>query len=113
MPYDTVMVMAGRMRGSGRVASRPNHRRRNPMDTSSLYEVVFVIDAEHLIDSESYQRRYRTERPLVPGCYLVHWAAQQDAPRYDEAAEFLGPYVSRRVAERAARDTVAATWREH
>jgi hypothetical protein len=78
------------------------------MDTSTLYEVVFVIDAEHLVDSESYQRRYQTERPLVPGCYVVHWSGPQEAPRYDEAAEFLGPYVSRRVAERAARNTVAA-----
>jgi hypothetical protein len=77
------------------------------MDTS-LYEVVFVIDAEHLVDSESYQRRYQTGRPLVPGCYVVHWSGPPYAPRYDEAAEFLGPYASRRVAERAARNTVSA-----
>jgi hypothetical protein len=68
-----------------------------------LYEVVCVIDAEHLIDSESYQRSYRCDRPLAPGCYLVHWARPAEPPRYDEAAEFLGPYPSRRVAERAAR----------
>ena len=79
------------------------------MDTS-FYEVVFVIDAEHLVDSESYQRRYRTDRPLVPGCYVVHWPGPPHARRYDEAAEFRGPYASRRVAERAARNTVAATW---
>jgi hypothetical protein len=81
------------------------------MDTS-LCEVVFVIDAEHLVDSESYQRRYRTERALVPGCYVVHWAGSTNAPRYDEGAEFVGPYASRSVAERAARNTVAEPWHD-
>ena len=68
-----------------------------------LNEVVYVIDAEHLVDSESYQRLYRSEQPLAPGCYVVHWTRPADPPRYDEAAEFIGPYASRRVAERAAR----------
>ena len=71
------------------------------MDTPRC-EVVFVIDAERLIDSESYQRRYRCTRPLVPGCYVVQWNRPQERPRYDESAEFRGPYASRRMAERAA-----------
>jgi len=65
-------------------------------------EVVFVIDAERLIDSESYQRSYHCARPLAPGCYVVHWDHPGEPPRYDESAEFRGPFASRRMAERAA-----------
>lgn len=68
-----------------------------------LTEVVYVIDAEHLVDSESYQRDYRCGHPLAPGCYVVHWTRLMDPPRYDEAVEFIGPYASRRSTERAAR----------
>ncbi len=68
-----------------------------------LTEVVYVIDAEHLVDSESYQRNYRSEQPLKPGCYVAHWTHPADPPRYDEAVEFSGPYASRRIAERIAR----------
>jgi hypothetical protein len=64
-------------------------------------EVVFVIDAEHLIDSESYQRSYYCARGLVPGCYIVLWHHPEEPPRYDDSAEFRGPYASRRIAERA------------
>ena len=68
-----------------------------------LNEVVYVIDAEHLVDSESYQRDYRSGQPLAPGCNVVHWTRPANPLRYDEAAEFIGPYASRQVAEAAAR----------
>lgn len=67
-------------------------------------EVVFVVDSLHLIDSESYQRRYHCGRRLEPGCYVVRWPEPTVRPYYDESAEFRGPYLSRRVAELAARN---------
>ncbi len=68
-----------------------------------LCEVVFVVDSQHLIDSESYQRSYHCHRHLERGCYVVLWPDAADPSCYDEAAEFRGPYASRRIAELAAR----------
>ncbi|MCL4798850.1 MAG: hypothetical protein KJ025_04635 [Burkholderiales bacterium] len=67
-------------------------------------EVVCVIDGRSLVDSESYQRNYRARYPLEPGHYLVSWPrGSDDGPRYDESAEFIGPFESRRLAELAGR----------
>jgi hypothetical protein len=64
-------------------------------------EVVVVIDDQCLVDSESYQRRYRSRRRLEPGCYLVVWPTALDIPQYDEAADYVGPFESKRLAELA------------
>jgi len=64
-------------------------------------EVVVVIDDQCLVDSESYQRRYRSSRRLEPGCYLVVWPTAPDVPRYDEATDYVGPFESMRLAELA------------
>lgn len=69
-----------------------------------LCEVVFVVNSQHLIDSESYQRHYACGRRLEPGCYVVRWPDAADRLHYDETAEFRGPYLSRRVAELVARN---------
>jgi len=68
---------------------------------ASHCEVVVVLDEGSLVDSESYQRRYRARHPLQPGCYLVVWSSAPDVPRFDEAAEYVGPFESRRLAELA------------
>lgn len=72
--------------------------------SAPVCEVVFVVDSRRLVDSESYQRSYHSGRRLEPGCYVVHWLETAVRLRYDETAEFRGPYLSRRVAELAARD---------
>jgi len=59
-------------------------------------EVVKIIDAHRLIDSESYERSYRTGGTLnlVPGYYIVWWPNDSHLVDYDydEDAEFVGPY---------------------
>jgi hypothetical protein len=70
---------------------------------TSFREVVCVLDSQHLIDSESYQRRYHCRRHLEPGCYIVLWPDSAERLDFDETAEFRGPYSSRRIAEVAAR----------
>ena len=64
-------------------------------------EVICVIDKHCLIDSESYQRRYRARHPLELGCYLIVWPAGGERLRYDESADFVGPFESKRLAELA------------
>lgn len=58
------------------------------------YEIVRVVSDTRLIDSESYERTYRRPdgKPLAPGNYLVVWPRGADPTRYDERAEFMGPY---------------------
>jgi len=72
------------------------------MDASD-YEVVRVIDGDSLVDSESYQRRYRKRggKPLAPGFYVVLWPDPSLRPRYDARAEFVGPFESDSVARAA------------
>lgn len=64
-------------------------------------EIVFVIDAEKLIDAESYERRYRPwdGLPLGPGYYVVRWPEEVRARRFNEQACFHGPYPCRRDAQ--------------
>jgi hypothetical protein len=59
------------------------------------FEVVHVLDDCTLIDAESYQRKYcaRTRR-LTPGHYVVTWPHETQRRRFDEHAEFQGPYTS-------------------
>ena len=58
------------------------------------FEVVHVIDSHSLIDSESYQRAYHTAPSLhlVPGHYVVSWPKQTRQRRFDEQADFIGPF---------------------
>lgn len=58
------------------------------------YEIVRVVSDTRLIDSESYERIYwRPDgKPVAPGFYLVAWPRGADPTRYDERAEFMGPY---------------------
>ena len=73
------------------------------------YEIVRILDAETLIDAESYERRYRTRSgdPLDPGFYVVLWDAAVEAPGYDELATYIGPFrssvVATKVLERRSR----------
>lgn len=64
-------------------------------------EVVNVIDATHLTDSESYQRTFEPDQAgrLQPGYYLVLWKDEIDVSRFDAHADYLGPFSSRRRAE--------------
>jgi hypothetical protein len=67
------------------------------------YEVVRVIDGDSLVDSESYQRRYRRRGApsLAPGFYVVLWPDPNSRPHYDARAEFVGPFESDAVARAA------------
>jgi hypothetical protein len=60
------------------------------------YQIVNVLDAVHLIDCESYQRRYRTRdaQPLAPGHYVVLWEETAEQRHFDEQATYVGPYKS-------------------
>jgi hypothetical protein len=67
------------------------------------YEIVHVIDAGHLIDSESYQRSIEPEKAgrLPPGFYIVQWPQPARRFFYDSSASYIGPFLSRRAAETA------------
>jgi hypothetical protein len=67
------------------------------MDTKC--EVVRVVSDQSLIDSESYERRYHTSRPLTPGFYAVVWPLSVSDLRYDDEAQFIGPCRGRTHAE--------------
>jgi hypothetical protein len=67
------------------------------------YEIVHVINARHLIDSESYQRALGDEQigRLQPGFYVVLWPFQAARSHYDASAEYIGPFPTRHAAEQA------------
>jgi hypothetical protein len=64
-------------------------------------EIATVIRDFWLIDSESYQRKYSTRhgKPIVPGHYVVKWPDHIRSRRFNEHAEFYGPFASHREAE--------------
>lgn len=66
-------------------------------------EIVHVITQTQLIDSESYQRTLGAVHAnrLQPGFYIVQWRSMAVMSRYDESANFIGPFESRRSAELA------------
>ena len=68
-----------------------------------LCEIVHVITATQLIDSESYQRTLGPTHIncLRPGFYLVRWSSITAMSRYDEDAHFFGPFETRQSAELA------------
>ena len=67
------------------------------------FEIVHVITATQLIDSESYERTLGPEHGnrLLPGFYVVHWQSTAAVSRYDERADFIGPFETRHSAELA------------
>ncbi len=68
-------------------------------------ELVRVIKPFRLVDAESYEHTYwrRDGVPLANGYYVVSWPVGDCAGRYDEGAEFRGPYRDRKAAEDARR----------
>lgn len=88
---------------AGQAGDRARRQRSlfSPGQSSCPPEVVFVHGPDYLIDSESYQRRYR--RPdgqvLARGFYVVVWPHGPGACSYGEEAVFLGPYPDRSMAE--------------
>jgi hypothetical protein len=59
------------------------------------FEVVHILDDCWLIDAESYQRPYHLPqtRLLQPGYYVVSWPGHGPTKRFDEQADFLGPFT--------------------
>jgi len=53
-----------------------------------LFEIVHVITATQLIDSESYQRTLGGVHRLRPGFYVVRWSSTATMSRYDDNADF-------------------------
>jgi hypothetical protein len=68
-----------------------------------IFEIVSVIRDFWLVDSESYQRMYYTNhgQPLAPGYYIVNWPEHIRDRRFNEYAEFHGPFKLRREAQAA------------
>ena len=69
----------------------------------AAYEIVHVINARYLIDSESYQRAFEGAQVgrLQPGFYVVFWPGGAASSRYDHRADYIGPFATRRQAEEA------------
>jgi len=67
-------------------------------------ELVQVFKPFRLVDEESYEHVYwrRDGTPLANGYYLVRWREGERSGRYDEEAEFRGPYRDRKAAEAGA-----------
>ena len=63
-------------------------------------EVVHVMNASSLIDSESYERRYVTSQPLAPGFYVVRWPPDASEFAYDDEPQWIGPFGARTLATR-------------
>ncbi len=63
-------------------------------------EIVHVISDCRLIDAESYERLYwrRDGKGLAPGYYVVRWRADATGHRFNEDAEFEGPFARRENA---------------
>lgn len=65
------------------------------------YEIVHVINAKQLIDSESYQHAIEAEQigRLEAGYYVVLWTSPQAISHYDARAAYIGPFPTRHLAE--------------
>ena len=72
---------------------------------SADYEIVHVISDFRLLDEESYERVYwrRDGKPLTLGYYVVTWGPGTLRRKFDESAEFRGPYRQEAEARMAAR----------
>jgi len=76
------------------------------------YEIVHVINARHLIDSESYQRTIGAEQigRLQLGFYVVLWPVRAVGSHYDASAHYIGPFPTRHAAEHAHAKINAESW---
>jgi len=75
-------------------------------------EIVWVKDGHHLIDAESYERRYSIDsrRSVMPGYYVAEWPVDSAARHFlDERLVLTGPYRTRRDAQVAARARIATS----
>jgi hypothetical protein len=72
--------------------------------TRQVCEVVWIKDRYRLVDAESYERTYGSERrgTIQSGYYVAQWPPGTCNPHFlhDQLA-FVGPYKSRREAESA------------
>lgn len=73
-------------------------------------EVVRILNERSLIDSESYQRSYRTRVPLSAGYYVVVWKGDGARRTYDDDARYLGPYDTRSDAQMRLETYRAMIW---
>jgi hypothetical protein len=66
-----------------------------------IFEVVVVTNDSMLVDAESYLRNYSTSHgePLETGSYVVNWPDPIRIRRFDEHAEFYGPFKSQQEAQ--------------
>jgi hypothetical protein len=78
-----------------------------------LFEIAQVIDHCHLIDAESYQRTYRLRagQRLTPGYYVVNWPEQVRLRRFNEQAEYFGPFHCIADAQAACK-TMQHMWQD-
>jgi hypothetical protein len=70
------------------------------LSLSKDLEVVHVLNGSWLIDAESYQRRYwrAPGQCLARGFFVVRWTDPLHHWRFDEQADFVGPFVTRSSA---------------
>lgn len=70
------------------------------------YEIVKVLDRAKLLDPHSRERKYATRdgRSLKQGIYAVIWPEEVQARRYDDHAQYFGPYPSWSKAGEFIRD---------
>ncbi|MDP3531543.1 hypothetical protein [Methylicorpusculum sp.] len=66
-----------------------------------IFEMVVVTHNSMLFDSESYLRKYCTSHgeQLVFGNYVVNWPDHIRIRRFNEHAEFYGPFKTRKEAQ--------------
>ncbi|HSO08088.1 MAG TPA: hypothetical protein VLW45_12675 [Pelomicrobium sp.] len=71
---------------------------------SADYEIVHVISEFRLLDEESYERVYWRDngKSLALGYYVVTWTPGTIRRKFDERAEFRGPYRMEADARAAA-----------
>ena len=69
------------------------------------YEIVQVVDGR-VFDEEWYERTaYAADMPA--GFYALLWPLDQDRPRREATARFVGPFSNARMARSRAHDILA------
>jgi hypothetical protein len=66
-----------------------------------VHEIVKVVQNFRLFDAEGYQRDYFISHggSLTAGYYIVSWPEAIRLRRFDEYADFYGPFKLRKEAE--------------
>lgn len=67
------------------------------------FDIVRVVSGCRLLDAGSQERVYwrRNGQPLAEGYYVVIWPPGTVVRRFNEDAEFRGPYPQRETAQAA------------